>query len=266
MMTPPATTAATTAATTLEPRGGRDASARSDAPIVAELRDLRKTYYKPDGSVMVEALRGVDLAIRKGEYVAIMGSSGSGKSTLMNVLGCLDRPSGGQYLLDGRDVGVMDDAEVSTYRGRTIGFIFQAFNLIPELTILENVAAPLFYQNVPRAQRLARAVEALRLVQLDQRLDHRPRELSGGQQQRVAIARALVTRPVVLMADEPTGNLDSATGRAILALFDDLHDSGVTIIMVTHDPLVALRCERVVRLKDGIVESDVRQTPQRPSE
>lgn len=241
----------------------RDGEPMGNQTPVAELRALRKIYYKPDGSVMVEALRGVDLAIARGEYVAIMGSSGSGKSTLMNVLGCLDRPTDGTYLLDGKDVGVMSDADLSQYRGRTIGFIFQAFNLIPELTILENVAAPLFYQNMPRAQRTERATEVLARVHLQERLDHRPRELSGGQQQRVAIARALVTKPVVLMADEPTGNLDSATGNAILALFDELHRSGVTIIMVTHDPVVALRCERVVRLKDGLLESDIRQTPSR---
>ena len=252
---PPMTSVDTATAT------GPTASARPDA--VAELRALRKIYYKPDGSIMVEALRGIDLSVNRGEYVAIMGSSGSGKSTLMNVLGCLDRPTDGVYLLDGRDVTKMSDADLSTYRGRTIGFIFQAFNLIPELTILENVAAPLFYQNLPRHERIERAREVLGRVQLDQRLDHRPRELSGGQQQRVAIARALVTRPVVLMADEPTGNLDSATGRAILELFDDLHRGGTTILMVTHDPSVADRCERVVRLRDGVIESDVRQKPSR---
>jgi putative ABC transport system ATP-binding protein len=235
-------------------------------PAVTELRQLRKTYFKPDGSVMVEALRGVDLVVRAGEYAAIMGSSGSGKSTLMNVLGCLDRPTAGTYLLDGRDVGAMSDAELSDYRGRKIGFIFQAFNLIPELSIDENVAVPLFYQRVPKRERLDRAREMLTLVGLGDRLDHRPRELSGGQQQRVAIARALVTRPVVLMADEPTGNLDSATGRAILAIFDRLNDEGMTILMVTHDPLVAKRCKRVVRLADGVVEFDRRQEPERPRE
>jgi putative ABC transport system ATP-binding protein len=235
-------------------------------PPVAELRGLRKTYFKPDGSVMVEALRGVDVTIRQGEYVAVMGSSGSGKSTLMNILGCLDRPTAGQYLLDGRDIGGMDDSTLSEYRGRKIGFVFQAFNLIPELTIDENVAVPLFYQRVPTRERLERARDTLALVGLGDRLDHRPRELSGGQQQRVAIARALVTRPVVLMADEPTGNLDSATGRAILATFDRLNDQGMTIVMVTHDPVVAKRCKRVVRLADGVVESDVRQTPVRPEQ
>jgi len=234
---------------------------KPQAEVVAELRGVRKAYYKPDGSVMVEALRGVDLTIRRGEYVAIMGASGSGKSTLMNILGCLDRPTGGVYLLDGRDVTTMSDEALSAFRGRTIGFVFQAFNLIPQMTIEENVEVPLFYQKVKREERRARAVESLRLVGLGDRLGHRPRELSGGQQQRAAIARALVTRPVVLMADEPTGNLDSATGRAILDAFDRLHADGMTIVMVTHDNGVAARCQRVVRLADGVVESDTRQTP-----
>jgi putative ABC transport system ATP-binding protein len=238
-------------------------SARTPAPPadsapVAELRALRKAYYKPDGSIMVEALKGIDLRVDRGEYVAIMGSSGSGKSTLMNILGCLDRATDGVYLLDGEDVGAMSDEILSAYRGRKIGFVFQAFNLIPELTIDENVSVPLFYQGVPKRERLARAREMLAMVGLGERLEHRPRELSGGQQQRVAIARALVTRPVVLMADEPTGNLDSTTGRAILELFDRLHAEGMTILMVTHDDSVAKRCKRVVRLKDGVVEFDRR--------
>lgn len=233
-------------------------------PAVAELIRLTKTYYKPDGSVMVEALRGIDLAIRRGDYVAIMGASGSGKSTLMNVLGCLDRPTGGRYLLAGEDVSGMTDEALSAFRGRTIGFIFQAFNLIPQLTVEENVEVPLFYQGVPKTQRRERAVAALRMVGLGDRLGHRPRELSGGQQQRAAIARALVTEPVVLLADEPTGNLDSATGRAILDTFDRLHAQGMTVIMVTHDPAVAARCRRVVRLRDGLIEFDREQTPERP--
>ena len=228
---------------------------------VAELRGLRKTYYKPDGSVMVEALRGVDVAIRRGEYVAIMGASGSGKSTLMNILGCLDRPTGGQYLLDGEDIGKMNDASLSEFRGRTIGFVFQAFNLIPAETIEENVAVPLFYQGVHKHERRQRAIESLTLVGLGDRLGHRPRELSGGQQQRVAIARALVTKPVILLADEPTGNLDTKTGRAILDGFDALHRNGMTIIIVTHDPATAARCHRVVRLRDGLVEFDRTQSP-----
>jgi putative ABC transport system ATP-binding protein len=225
-------------------------------PPVAELREVRKTYYKPDGSVMVEALRGVNITIRKGESVAIMGQSGSGKSTLMNILGCLDRPTGGDYLLDGVSVSGMSDEALSSFRGRTIGFVFQAFNLIPQETVEDNVCVPLFYQGVKRGERRARAVEALNLVSLGDRLGHRPRELSGGQQQRVAIARALVTRPVVLMADEPTGNLDSSTGKAILQTIMDLHAGGMTLIVVTHDDSVAARCQRIIRLRDGLVESD----------
>ncbi|MEY3231629.1 MAG: hypothetical protein RL689_1718 [Planctomycetota bacterium] len=223
---------------------------------IAQLEGIRKTYYKPDGSVMVEALRGIDLTFMPGEYVAIMGSSGSGKSTLMNVLGCLDRPSDGRFLLGDRDVTSMNDEELSQFRGRTIGFIFQSFNLIPELSIVDNVATPLFYQKVSRHERTERAKEALSLVGLGDRLGHRPKELSGGQQQRVAIARALVTKPLVLMADEPTGNLDSATGRAILDVFEGLNQQGMTILMVTHDDSVAFRCKRVVRLADGLLEYD----------
>jgi len=226
------------------------------APAAAELRAVRKAYYKPDGSILVEALRGVDLVVPRGQYLAVMGASGSGKSTLMNMLGCLDRPTSGSYLLDGDDVSRMDDETLSRVRGRKIGFIFQSFNLIPELTIVENVEVPLFYQGVPAADRRARAIEKLGVVGLADRLGHRPAELSGGQQQRVAIARALVAEPSILMADEPTGNLDSATGEAILEVIDGLHDSGLTIIMVTHDDRIADRCERVFRLRDGVVESD----------
>ena len=227
----------------------------ADEPV-ADLRAIRKVYYKPDGSVMVEALRGFDLMIRSGEYVAIMGASGSGKSTLLNLLGCLDRPTGGQYLLGGRDINSMDDESLSRFRGRTIGFIFQAFNLIPQLTVEENVEVPLFYQGMSRHERRARALHVLDQVGLSDRLGHRPRELSGGQQQRAAIARALVADPLVLMADEPTGNLDSKTGDAILQLFDSLHEQGMTIIVITHDDAVAERCERVVRLIDGRIEFD----------
>src|SRR5262245_7824979 len=235
--------------------------AAAPGPVV-DLHAVRKTYFKPDGSIMVEALKGVDLAIGRGEYVAIMGASGSGKSTLMNVLGCLDRPTEGKYLLDGRNVAMMSDDELSHYRGRKIGFIFQAFNLIPELSILENVSQPLFYQAVHKRERLRRSGEVLQLVGLGDRVEHRPRELSGGQQQRAAIARALVTHPVVLMADEPTGNLDSATGKAILTVFDQLNREGMTILVVTHDPSVARRCHRIVRLHDGVVAEDRRQTPE----
>lgn len=225
-------------------------------PPVVELRAVKRVYYKPDGSVLVEALRGVDMAIPRGQYLCIMGASGSGKSTMMNVLGCLDRPTHGQYYLDGQDCSQMNDEDLSKFRGRKIGFIFQAFNLIPELTVRENVEVPLFYQGVMPKERHQRACEVLKLVGLEDRLGHRPSELSGGQQQRVAIARALVTSPAVLMADEPTGNLDSATGRAVLELFNNLHQRGITIIMVTHDPDIGKLAQRVVRLKDGVIEYD----------
>ncbi len=228
----------------------------SDRPPTAVLRGISKHYYKPDGTILVEALKSIDLDIPAGQYCAIMGSSGSGKSTLMNILGCLDRPTGGSYLLEGLDVATLDDTALSRARGRRIGFVFQAFNLISELTIVENVEVPLFYQGLPRAERLRKAIERLEMVGLADRLGHRPSELSGGQQQRVAIARSLVTDPAILMADEPTGNLDSRTGNAILGLFDELHAQGLTIIMVTHDDAVAERCERVVRLADGEIERD----------
>jgi putative ABC transport system ATP-binding protein len=231
-----------------------------DAPAVPQsiidIRGLRKIYYKPDGSVLVEALRGIDVKIGLGQYVAIMGASGSGKSTLMNVLGCLDRPTSGAYYLDGENCAEMSDEQISLFRSRKIGFVFQAFNLISELTVEENVAVPLFYQGVPKAERIRRAVESLTLVGLGDRLGHRPRELSGGPQQRAAIARALVTRPVMLLADEPTGNLDSSTGEAILQVIEGLHKEGMTIIMVTHDDRIATRCQRIVRLKDGNIEFD----------
>jgi len=224
--------------------------------VVAEVRAVHKVYYKPDGSILVEALKGVDVKIGRGQYVAVMGASGSGKSTLMNVLGCLDRPTEGAYLLDGRDVSQMDDETLSAFRGRKIGFVFQSFNLISQLTVEENVEVPLFYQQINPRERRRRAIEKLEMVGLGDRLGHRPTELSGGQQQRAAIARALVTEPVVLMADEPTGNLDSATGDAILSMFESLHDAGMTIIMVTHDDSVADRCERIIRLRDGLIEFD----------
>ncbi len=226
-------------------------------PVIA-LRKVRRTYYRPDGTVMVEALKGIDAEIRQSEYVAIMGASGSGKSTLMNILGCLDRPSEGEYILGGRDTRQMEDEELSRFRGRMVGFIFQSFNLIPQLTVEENVAAPLFYQRVPKQDRADRARRVLERVGLADRMDHRPRQLSGGQQQRVAIARALVVEPTILMADEPTGNLDSTTGGQILGLFDELHEAGMTVLMVTHDSKMVERCERVIRLRDGVVETDER--------
>lgn len=240
-----------------EPKSGD--SIQSKPPLkgnIASLRGLRKTYLKPDGTVLVDALRGIDLEIPKGEYLAIMGASGSGKSTLMNLLGCLDTPSGGSYLLEGIDVATLPDEELSAIRGRKIGFVFQAFNLISELDIVENVCVPLLYQGVPRPIRRKRAIEAIEQVGLGDRITHRPRELSGGQQQRVAVARALVTKPAIVLADEPTGNLDSTTERSLLNLFDELHDDGMTMIIVTHEKTLAERCERIIRLKDGSIDSD----------
>lgn len=223
---------------------------------IAELRGIGKTYYKPDGTVLVDALRCIDLDFHAGEYVAIMGASGSGKSTLMNLLGCLDRPTRGTYSLDGHDVAMIADDELSRIRGKRIGFVFQAFNLISELTIEENVEVPLFYQGIDSRERRKRSIRQLERVGLGDRLGHRPHELSGGQQQRAAIARALVTEPAIIMADEPTGNLDSRTGQAILKLLAELHESGMTLIMVTHDDAIANHCERIIRLRDGDIESD----------
>ena len=208
------------------------------------------------GDNVVRALDGIDLRIREGSYVAIMGPSGSGKSTLMNVLGCLDVPTSGRYLLDGEDVGRLDDDRLSAFRGRTIGFVFQSFNLLPRLSSLENVALPLQYAGVGKEARLARAREALRRVGLSERETHRPDALSGGQRQRVAIARALVTGPSLILADEPTGNLDSATSASIMELFDDIHRKGNTVILVTHDSGIARCAERIVYLRDGKIERD----------
>jgi putative ABC transport system ATP-binding protein len=236
--------------------GQPSATSTAAASPAARLAGVTKTYYKPDGSVLVEALRSIDLDIPRGQYIAIVGASGSGKSTLMNILGCLDRPTAGRYELDGKGVESLGDDELSRVRGEKIGFVFQAFNLISELTITENVEIPLLYQGVSSAERRKRAIESLALVGLENRQHHRPRELSGGQQQRAAIARALVGRPAILMADEPTGNLDSTTGEAILQVFEELHAKGLTLIMVTHDDRIAQRCERVVRLRDGLVEVD----------
>ncbi len=240
---------------------GQNNSSSNGHALVAGLRGIRKTYFKPDGTVLVDALDGVNLQIHAGEYIAVMGASGSGKSTLMNILGCLDRATAGSYMLDGRDVSTMDDDELSQIRGEKIGFVFQAFNLISELTAIENVEVPLFYRGVPRPERYRRAMRCVEQVGLADRASHRPSELSGGQQQRVAIARALVNDPAVIMADEPTGNLDSKTGAAILGLLSDLHDQGMTIIVVTHDDRIADRCQRIVRLADGLIDSDIAHRP-----
>lgn len=214
-----------------------------------------KKYYHT-GANVVKALDGIDLRIEAGAYVAIMGPSGSGKSTMMNVLGCLDSPTHGRYLLDGCDVGGMDDDQISAVRNRKIGFVFQSFNLLPRLSALENVALPLLYAGEEKAVRLERAAEALRQVGLAARMEHRPDELSGGQRQRVAVARAMVTRPAIILADEPTGNLDTATSDEVMKLFDEIHRKGNTVILVTHEEDVARHAARIVRLRDGKIESD----------
>lgn len=221
---------------------------------VIEIRQLRKVY--PLGDTEVVALAGVDIDIGQNEYVAIMGPSGSGKSTLMNILGCLDIPSSGTYHLAGEPVAEMDDDALAHIRNRKIGFIFQSFNLLPRTTILRNVELPLVYSGLSKAERVERAAFALEQVGLKDRMRHQPNELSGGQRQRVAIARALVNNPSILLADEPTGNLDSRTGEEILALFENLYEQGQTLLVVTHEDEVAQHARRCVRLRDGLIESD----------
>jgi putative ABC transport system ATP-binding protein len=227
-----------------------------DSGVAICTDDLTKTYVM--GAEEVYALRGVNLEIRKGEYSAIMGPSGSGKSTLMNLIGCLDTPSHGQYWLAGRLVSDMDDDELAYIRNKEIGFVFQTFNLLPRATALHNVELPLIYNGTPAEERLIRAKEALAQVDLAPRMMHKPNELSGGQRQRVAIARALVNHPSILLADEPTGNLDSQTGEEIMALFSKLHSEGNTIILVTHEADIAAHAHRVIRLRDGKIERDDR--------
>jgi putative ABC transport system ATP-binding protein len=222
--------------------------------LVIRIRGLRRDYDM--GSEVVHALRGVDLDIARNEYVAIMGPSGSGKSTMMNLIGCLDTPSGGEYWLNGHEVSRMSDDALARVRNREIGFVFQTFNLLPRATALQNVELPLVYAGVSTRERHARAREALQRVGLGDRMDHRPNELSGGQRQRVAIARALVNRPSILLADEPTGNLDSATSEEIMRVFATLHAEGQTVIMVTHEADIAAHAARTVVLRDGVVHSD----------
>ncbi|HYM23523.1 MAG TPA: ABC transporter ATP-binding protein [Vicinamibacterales bacterium] len=222
-----------------------------------ETVDLWKTYVM--GTEEIHALRGVSIQIDRGEYVAIMGPSGSGKSTLMNLIGCLDTPSKGSYLLNNKQVSQMNDNELARIRNEEIGFVFQTFNLLPRATALHNVELPLVYAGVPAKDRQDRAKGALQKVELGERMAHRPNELSGGQRQRVAIARALVNNPSILLADEPTGNLDSKTGVEIMALFAKLHEGGNTIVLVTHEPDVAAYAHRTIHIRDGQVEKDVRQ-------
>jgi putative ABC transport system ATP-binding protein len=224
----------------------------NDHPVIAEFVDVHRHYRMGDN--VVKALNGVSVQIRKGDYFAIMGRSGSGKSTMLNLLGCLDRPTSGAYLVGGRDVSKLDDDALSEVRGREIGFIFQSFNLIPQLTVLENLEVPLFYQGRVGPESRRKAEYLAERVGLGKRLEHKPLELSGGQQQRVAIARALMNDPLFLLADEATGNLDSNTEREILDLFDDLRRDGVTIVIVTHNQKVADRADRTLWLKDGQVE------------
>jgi putative ABC transport system ATP-binding protein len=227
---------------------------RPAGPLVIAIEGLVKQYRM--GTETVHALRGVSLSIHRNEYLAIMGPSGSGKSTLMNMLGCLDTPTSGRYEFTGKNVATMSDDELAEIRNREIGFVFQTFNLLPRSDALRNVELPLIYGGVPMEERQARARHALESVGLGDRLHHRPNELSGGQRQRVAIARALVNRPAIILADEPTGNLDSQTGVEIMALFEQLYDQGQTIIVVTHEEDIARHARRVVRLRDGLIESD----------
>jgi len=228
-----------------------------------ETRDLWKTYTM--GSEEIHALQGVSMEIERGEYVAIMGPSGSGKSTFMNLVGCLDTPSKGSYLLNGHEVRTMDDDELARIRNEEIGFVFQTFNLLPRATALHNVELPLVYAGVSGSVRRDRALEALERVELGDRVTHQPNQLSGGQRQRVAVARALVNNPSILLADEPTGNLDSKTGLEIMALFERLHGTGNTIVLITHEPDVANYAHRVIHLRDGLVERDVRQSHRSPA-
>jgi putative ABC transport system ATP-binding protein len=227
---------------------------RPKGDLVIRIERISKEYTM--GHTIVWALKGVDLSIQRNEYLAVMGPSGSGKSTLMNMLGCLDTPTTGRYEFNGRDVAAMEDDELAEIRNKEIGFVFQTFNLLPRSTGLENVELPLIYANISRDERLRRAEQALQAVGLGDRMDHKPNELSGGQRQRVAIARALVNNPSIILADEPTGNLDSETGKEIMALLENLYANGHTIVVVTHEENVARHARRIVRLRDGAIESD----------
>ena len=230
--------------------------------VIIETRGLTKEYQM--GSETIYALRGVDLEIRRNEYVAVMGPSGSGKSTLMNLIGCLDTPTAGEYVLNGQPVQGLEDDELARIRNREIGFVFQTFNLLPRATALHNVELPLIYAGVPSKERVERAGSALERTGLADRMNHKPNELSGGQRQRVAIARALVNEPSILLADEPTGNLDSVTSADIMTVFEGLHDAGQTIIMVTHELEISERAQRTITLRDGMIESYDAHREQRP--
>lgn len=224
------------------------------ADTVIHCVDVRKEYRM--GTQTVHALRGISFEIRRNEYVAIMGPSGSGKSTMMNMIGCLDTPTSGSYMLNGTDVSTLDDNQLAAIRNKEIGFVFQTFNLLPRSTALANVELPLIYAGMKSTERRLRAIDTLTKVGLADRMDHKPNELSGGQRQRVAVARALVNNPSILLADEPTGNLDSKTGTEIMELFADLHRQGNTIVLVTHEEEIAVHAQRVIRLRDGLLESD----------
>ena len=233
-------------------------AATAPAPVL-DLRQVTKVYG--EGETAVHALRGVTLTVERGDYVAIMGASGSGKSTLMNIVGCLDVPTSGTYLLDGIDVRVLNENQLALVRNRKVGFVFQAFNLIPRMTALANVELPLAYGGIKAAERRRRALAALRMVGLADRVGHQPNQLSGGQQQRVAVARAIVTAPALLLADEPTGSLDTASGREVMRIFDRLSASGRTIVLITHEPDIAAHAKRVIRLTDGRIVEDIRRSP-----
>ena len=222
-------------------------------PLI-NISDLKRDFQL--GTETIYVLKGIDLQINKGEYVALMGPSGSGKSTLMNLLGCLDTPTSGTYILNGKDVSQMHDDDLAEIRNKEIGFVFQTFNLLPRTTALDNVALPMIYAGYSKTERYARATEVLTQVNLSDRMDHQPNQLSGGQRQRVAIARALVNKPSIILADEPTGNLDSKTSVEIMHLFNDIHKSGNTVILVTHEEDIAKYAHRIIRLRDGIIESD----------
>jgi len=224
---------------------------------VIKIRQITRDFFL--GQEVVKVLKGIDLDIEKGEYVAFMGPSGSGKSTLMNILGCLDTPTSGQYILNGNDVSKMSDNELAEIRNKEIGFVFQTFNLLPRTTALDNVALPMVYAGATKTERKERAEKVLRDVGLADRMDHKPNQLSGGQRQRVAVGRALVNKPSIILADEPTGNLDSKTSVEIMNLFDEIHAAGNTVILVTHEEEIARHAHRIIRLRDGMVESDERK-------